>query len=270
MRAGFELTKVLITVKTYPNPSAKHDETVCTAAVTESGHWLRIYPVAYRYLPKDKQYKKWQWMEIGLACRGYQNDPRPESREPDVGSIRLLGEPLPCRNAWEQRRLVIDSMPHRTLTELEQQWEADRSSLGIIRPTKVLDLEVRPGEARWAPKHEAQLAQPLLFGERKKLHRIPFSFHYVFRCADAKEPHRLLLEDWELGALFLRERASKGEQEAIQSVRNKFLDDLCGADKDTRFFVGTRHPLNQWLVIGVFYPPKEQSASPSLFLSQDL
>ena len=265
MHADFELSKVLIAVKTYPNPSARYDETVCTAAVTESSKWLRIYPVPYRNLPPDKQYKKWQWVEIGLAQRGYQNDPRPESREPDAKSIRLLGEPLPSKNAWEARRQIIDKMPHSTLSQLREQWDADRTSLGIIRPVEVLDLEVKQGEKNWAPKHEARMAQPLLFGKRKVLHRIPFYFHYVFRCEDEREPHRLMLEDWELGVLFLRERESKGEESAVKSVRHKFLDDLCSKNKDTRFFVGTRHPLNQWLVIGVFYPPMKPDQDLPLF-----
>jgi len=261
MRADFELTKVLVAVKTYPNPSEKYDETVCTAVVTETGKWLRIYPVNYRDLPKDKQYNKWQWMEIGLTSRGHRGDPRPESREPDVNSIRLLGEPLPTKNAWEARRRIIDGMPHSTLNELERQWEVDRTSLGIIRPAQVLDLEVREGDRKWSPKHEAHRAMPRLFGQVKTLHKIPFNFHYVFRCPDHDEPHRLLLEDWELGALFLNERIAKGEDAAVQSVRQKFLDDLCGPGKDTRFFVGTRHPFNQWMVIGVFYPPQKPKAS---------
>lgn len=256
MRADFELSKVLVVVKTYPNPSEKQDETVCTAAISDTGKWLRIYPVPYRYLPPEKQYRKWQWMEIGLTARGYQNDPRPESREPDVNSIRLLGEPLPSSHGWKQRREIIDRMPHHTLGELEGMWEADRTSLGIIRPVEVLDLEVTKGQEKWSRKHEARMAEPLLLGKRKKLHRIPYHFHYVFRCPDNPEPHRLMLEDWELGALFLKERDRKGEDGAIRSIRQKFLAELCGPDKDTRFFVGTRHPLNQWLVLGVFYPPK--------------
>jgi hypothetical protein len=259
------LSKVLVVVKTYPNPSATHDETVCTAAVTESGEWLRIYPVPYRYLPADKQYKKWQWIEIGLATRGYQNDPRPESREPDVRSMRLLGEPLSSKNAWQARRSLIDRMRHSTLSQLKQQWELDRTSLGIIRPVEILDLEATRTDDKWAPKHEAMMTQPLLIGERKKLQKIPYSFRYVFRCEDEDEPHRLLLEDWELGALFLKERDSKGEDAAVESVRRKFLGELCGADRDTRFFVGTRHPVNQWLVIGVFYPPKRPQETPPLF-----
>ena len=156
-------------------------------------------------------------------------------------------------------------MPHHTLHELTGMWAVDRTSLGIIRPAEVLDLEVTKGEEKWAPKHEAKRAQPLLFGKRKELHRIPYEFRYVFRCEDCPEPHRLMLEDWELGALFLKERERKGEEAAAQSIRQKFLEELCDPTKDTRFFVGTRHPLNQWLVIGVFYPPREQKLDQPLF-----
>ena len=39
------MTKVLITVKTYPTLSAKYDELVCTAGFREDGTWIRIYPV---------------------------------------------------------------------------------------------------------------------------------------------------------------------------------------------------------------------------------
>ena len=265
MRADFQLTQALVVVKTYPNPSVTHDETVCTAAISELGEWLRIYPVPYRYLPPEQQYKKWQWIELGLAPRGYQNDPRPESREPDVRSIRLLGEPISSTRGWMRRRKIIDPMTHDTLRDLEQKWEENRTSLGIIRPKEVLDLEISKGPDKWSPKHEANLSEPLLFGKKKDLKRIPYRFHYVFRCDDSTEPHRLMFADWELGVLFLRERKSKGEHEALRSVRDRFLGQICGPDKDIRFFVGSRHPLNQWLVVGLFYPPKLPSQSPSLF-----
>ena len=55
--------KVLITVKTYPIPSPKYDELVCTAGVTESGDFIRLYPINFRDLPYSKQYRKYQWIE---------------------------------------------------------------------------------------------------------------------------------------------------------------------------------------------------------------
>ena len=73
-------------------------------------------------------------------------------------------------------------------------------------------------------------------------------------------------EDWELGVLFLKERKRRGSEEAaIRSVRLKFLDEICRGDKDTRFFMGPRHPYNQWLVVGTFWPPRAQSDPLPLF-----
>jgi hypothetical protein len=60
------LTKVLIAVKTYPTLSSKYDELVCTAGFLEDGSWVRIYPIPFRKLEYDKQYSKYDWVEIDL------------------------------------------------------------------------------------------------------------------------------------------------------------------------------------------------------------
>lgn len=51
MSAATTRTRVLVTVLTYPHPSAKYKELVCTAGVTAAGEWIRLYPVDYRYRP---------------------------------------------------------------------------------------------------------------------------------------------------------------------------------------------------------------------------
>ena len=61
------LTKVLITVKTYPAISNKYDELVCTAGFLEDGTWIRIYPVQFRKKTFGEQYKKYDWIEIDLV-----------------------------------------------------------------------------------------------------------------------------------------------------------------------------------------------------------
>ena len=82
MRPGFELTKVLITVMTYPYPSREYRETVCTAGITEAGQWVRLYPIDYRYRPEHQKFRKWQWIEVALAPWGYGTDQRAESGGP--------------------------------------------------------------------------------------------------------------------------------------------------------------------------------------------
>lgn len=94
VKPSFSKTKVLITVMTYPHPSETHQELVCTAGITEAGEWVRLYPIDYRYRPTNQQFRKYQWIEIGLADHGAGNDNRRESRNPDLESIRLLGEPI--------------------------------------------------------------------------------------------------------------------------------------------------------------------------------
>lgn len=52
------VTRVLISVKTYPILSATYDELVCTAGFREDGSWVRIYPVPYRKLKYADRFKK--------------------------------------------------------------------------------------------------------------------------------------------------------------------------------------------------------------------
>jgi hypothetical protein len=56
--------RVLITVKTYPTLSRKYGETVCTAGVRADGSWMRIYPVPFRRLDEEEQYKKFEWASV--------------------------------------------------------------------------------------------------------------------------------------------------------------------------------------------------------------
>ena len=75
-----------------------------------------------------------------------------------------------------------------------------------------------------------------------------------------------MIEDWELGVLSLKEVERLGSDEAAaESVKKKFLGELCREDKDTRFFMGTHFPWNTWLVLGVLWPPKVQGEQLRLF-----
>ena len=79
-----------------------------------------------------------------LGPNGAGNDNRKESRRPDLDSIKLLGKPLNTNNEWQDRRAIIDRLPHFTRNELVSLHEQDKTSLGIVRPSRVLDLEIRP------------------------------------------------------------------------------------------------------------------------------
>ncbi len=258
MTAKTTRTKVLVTVMTYPHPSETYQELVCTAGITEDGKWVRLYPIDYRYQTRERQFHKYQWIEVDLEPQGSGNDNRKESRKPVLDSIRILGKPLSTKEAWRERRRIIDRMPHRTLEELHALHEEDRTSLGIVRPAKVRDLTISPADPEWKPEWQALFTQMRLFGPpQKPLRKLPYKFRYVFECNGDAKPHEIMIEDWELGVLFLNEASRLGSDEAAaESVKKKFLGELCRADKDMRFFMGTTFPFNTWLVLGIFWPPK--------------
>ena len=251
--------QVLITVMTYPHPSKKDQELVCTAGITQELDWVRLYPIDYRYRPRSQQFRKYQWVDVELQKPDSGKDNRKESFRPKLDSLALHGEPLSTQKQWSERREIIDRLPRYTVNQLKSQFDADKTSLGVVRPTRVVDMEIRPVEdTEWKPEWQNLFKQMTLFGpQQKPLRKIPFTFHYHFECEDSEKPHVAMCEDWELGTLFLGESERLGSDEAAaESVKNKFLGELCRPDKDTRFFMGTRFPYNVWLVLGVFWPPK--------------
>jgi len=267
MADEFERTRVLITVMTYPHPSVKHDELICTAGVTDNSEWVRLYPIDYRYRPRNQQFRKYQWIEVELGPRGHKNDGRRESRKPHLDSINIVGERLSSDRMWEARRRIIDELPHHTVNQLRSAYDDDRTSLGIVRPTRVLDLVIESAEPEWKPKWRNLSQQLRLFGDPPKpLKKIPYKFSYVFECEDADKPHQAEITDWELGVLYLKEEDRLGSSEAAAaSVKKKFFDEICRDNKDTRFFMGTVLPYNTWIVLGTFWPPRITERQGELF-----
>jgi len=254
----YEESKVFITVMTYPRPSQKYVEVICTAGITEEGQWIRLYPIDYRYLPHDQQFGKYQWIKVALAPYGASNDMRKESRKPDLRSIRIVGPRVGTERAWRERKLIISKASVHSLNELRHLHDTEGTSLGIVRPSRVMDLQIQPEDEEWDDKWLEIFKQIPLFGEPPKpLRKIPFRFVYVFECEDSVAPHTASLIDWEMGVLWLKEAERLGDDEAAAlSVKKKFFDEICGPDKDTHFLMGTRHPYNIWMVLGVFWPPK--------------
>jgi hypothetical protein len=251
-----ERIKVLITVKTYPSPSQKHEETVCTAGVREDGSFIRLYPIDYRRKPYYQWYKKYQWIELEVGRQ--KNDPRPESLRP-LGDIKVLGSPLGTVGNWAERRKYVLAGPRFTMCELEQMSQKE-ISLAIVKPRLVQDFIIEEVERHWKPEWETKMKQDKLFGpDRKPLEKIPYKFSYKFTC---EEPgcngHKKMIEDWEVGQLYRNMRDKTGdERTACEKVRDKFHKQICANDKDTHFFVGTVLKHGTWVILGTFYPKKD-------------
>jgi len=182
-----EHLKVLITVKTFPIPSAKYDELVCTAGVNEEGDFIRLYPINFRDLPFSQQYKKYQWLEVD-AVKHTGRDSRKESYRPNCDSIRPVGEPISSDDNWAERAKFALAKRSQSMEELEAKQEQDKTSLGIFRPKEVHDLVWTPTNADWKPAFKAALSQQRLWENRKASgeppRKVPWKFQYRFECDD--------------------------------------------------------------------------------------
>lgn len=255
-----ERLRVLITVKTYPIPSKTYDELVCTAGVTEDGRFIRLYPINFRDLPYSKQYRKYQWIEVE-AERHTGRDTRRESWRPNCDTLRL-GEQLSTEDGWAKRAAWVLPLQAASMEALWEEQTASRTSLGLIRPKEVFDLTISEDTPDWPPKFYAALKQARLWETRHRTkeppRKVPWKFHYRFACDDARcnASHRMMIEDWEVGALYWRlVDRGRSPRRAAEMVREKFLTEVCAPSRDAHFFVGTVLEHGTWVIIGVYWPP---------------
>ena len=176
--------RVLITVKTYPIPSSKYDELVCTAGVTETGDFVRLYPINFRDLPDDKQFTKYQWIEV-KASKHTGRDKRPESYRPDSESIEICGDPIKTKPGnWRDRSRYVLKNKAKSIEYLRERQKSDKTSLGIFKPKNISDLVIKPDSSRWNPKFIAELEQQRIWEDRtvsrKPPRKVPFKFIYKF------------------------------------------------------------------------------------------
>lgn len=266
--------RVLITVKTYPTLSRKYGETVCTAGVREDGSWVRIYPVPFRRLDESEQYRKFDWIDCRLIkSRG---DPRPETRHAaDLKELQPAGHMGTASNWRERRQLILNTCAvHRNLRKLIADAKANKASLAVFKPARVVDFTWEEEEPDWDPKRVAEMRektqQKELFAEEEwrktfeLIPKLPYSFSYTFEDEDGRKSSLQIL-DWEIGQLFWNclKRAKGNAEEALAKVRQKYFDTFLRAD--LHFFLGTTQQFhfvapNPWVIIGVFQVPHERQA----------
>lgn len=264
--------KVLITVKTYPNPSVKYDELVCNAGFLDNGKWVRIYPIQYRALPYDQQYKKYHWIELDLIRK--KDDFRQESYQPRQGideNIKILSRiDTGKKRDWHDRKKFILKEVFTSMTDLITQAKTPDiwKSLATVKPKEIVKFEVMADEREWKPHIKNGLKQLSLFEQKRDpqsrelqiVRKLPYKYYYHFLTEGDSKPRRLMIEDWEIGALYWNCLAkTKGDEMAANDlVCKKYETEFL--EKDLYLFVGTtkanhiKAP-NPFVIIGLFYPP---------------
>ncbi len=272
--------KVLILVKTYPAISSKYGETVCTAGITEEGKWIRIYPLPYRKAPKECQFKKYDWVEIDLVPN--KSDFRLESYRPNsFDDIKVIGHIEADGGAWYERRKQVIKNVYTNLEKLIKEAKTKEicTSLAIFKPKKIIDFTFEEASRNWDKKKiqflESVKFQGSLFENENEndienfevVDKVPYKFSFKFED-DSGKNSTLMMEDWEVGALYWNSlNACNGnELIACEKVKEKYFKDFANT-KDYYFYLGTqmRHHFvspNPFIIIGDFRP---KFIEPSLF-----
>ena len=204
--------RVRILVKAYPQPSTKYEETVCCAGIDEeTRELLRLFPIRYRRLAPPNRFDRFDQVEMTMTKAS--SDPRPESFHVNEDSIRLTEtssklSPRSKVQLWAP--FVAES-----LTALQDEYQATKRSLGIIRPD--------PGSVTFKAKqikdantedqdltHQVFQQASLLEDSLKPLQKPEYSFAYSF--TSASKPHTYQIHDWEVQAAYFNFRRKYGDE----------------------------------------------------------
>jgi hypothetical protein len=89
----------------------------------------------------------------------------------------------------------------------------------------------------------------------RKLEQVPWTFRYRYKCDMVGCPgHSQSIIDWEISQFYRRVRNFDDWRDRM---RKRWVDEVCGTDRDTAFFVGNmhQHP-GSFLILGVWWPPR--------------
>lgn len=218
----------------------------------------RIFPVPFRLLDGGQRFKKWEWIDAKLTTTS--KDQRPESRRIDVDSVVRFGHVIGTDGEWAERLRWVEPHVVQSFAALEKRRKETGETLGLLCPSRILSLEIKPVEQPdWTAQDLEKLTRDGLFDSpsvkaRPPLRKMPFDFYYRYEIETASgvETHRHKLTDWEIGALYWN---CHGKPNCEGLLRQKLETEFSA--KRLIFLMGTVHRFpDQWLIVGLIYPPK--------------
>ena len=238
---GDNHARFAILIKAVPRPSKKYVETVCCAGVTTDGFWKRLYPVRFRQLAGESQFRRWDL--VSYRYRLPTDDTRAESCHVFEDTIQIETSFPASRRAELIDRLLIGS--GAAAAERGQ-------SLALIRPRNTRFVFKRKPvavvNAEKALFERAGRQTSFLDAELQALDPSPFAF--AFRFEDAAGRHTYQCGDWETQAMFRKWRDLYGEADALRRMATVYNDDY--PRRGMAFAIGTvlKRP-HIWQLLGV-------------------
>ncbi|MFS3137651.1 hypothetical protein ACLRDC_20165 [Gluconacetobacter sacchari] len=244
--------EALILVKALPHVGQRHGETVCCAGVTRNGEWRRQYPIHFRRLRDEGQFKRWQWIEYDWIAPG-NDDRRQESRRVQEDTIKV-GKSI----SKTERAAFLAPLITRSTAEAVSQGQ----SLTLVRP-----IESR---FHWKAKTARQIADErqayeaaarqtsFLDQDLVALDPCPYAFHFDWKDANGAS-HKSTCDDWETAAMFYRREKAVGAKGALAEMSKAFNEQY--PQNGMVFALGTHsRRAEQWLLVGVIRLDEQKQA----------
>jgi hypothetical protein len=239
--------RLLLLCMAYPEISTKYGATVCMAGITDNGEYRRVYPMPFQKFC-DFEFHKRHYYEYEIREKG---DYRKESRKIYPESVI----DLEIAKEYEEIGAICKERAS-TIEDLKNQFKADRTSLGIIKPI-LEDIVIK--KAPINSKAEQLRRQKTIEGNYIPIDLIEYDVYYKFRCGpNCPTLHNCKCFDTELGQFIRRlKKERKPDNEIRWKIKGKFFEWM--KKRDLYFLMGTAafHP-GSWMIISILYPPKNQ------------
>lgn len=176
---------------------------------------------------------KYSWVNINLTRK--KDDFRPESYSPKLGVDEPInvGQHIGTDNDWAARKKLCYSKEFTSMNDLNfislAKDPSHRKSLATLKPARIVDFVIEEDEREWKQEWQDQLKQFNMFeftnqiGPKKVVKKLPYKFSYRFFSEGDKEPRKMMIEDWEIGALFWKSllRRDGDEQAALEDLKEE-------------------------------------------------
>lgn len=255
-----EKIEMLVTVKTYPALSSRHNEVVCTAGVKSDGSWIRIYPICYRSLPQAQKFKKYQWISF---------EAQRDLRDPRFESYKLVSSINPSNimttyKQWTQRKsFVLKDIQYVLNDIIDTAYDKTKyQSLVVFKPQRIKKFIVRNVDSTKEINKKREILMHRLNEGDSLAEDLPYRFFYTFIDFAGKDS-TLQIIDWEIYQLTrkLIKRYGGNTDKISQILTEKYFDEIA-VNRDVHLFLGTnkywhiRRSKNPFMIVGIFYPPK--------------
>jgi hypothetical protein len=257
----FDNKKILIVVKTYPTPSKRYKETVCTAGITSEGEWIRLYPIKFRYLNSSQQYKLFDW--INISVQKSKTDKRPESYQPNIDSIQIF-KFLDSKKNINERCNALLPLVKKSIEEINIEYANEFKSLAIFKPKIIEDFIAKKVSEDWTAEEVFKLSQISFFDNSnvRTLKKVPYEFSCKFICDDPLcKGHTLMIKEFEFNwSYFKYLEKYKDEKTAVEKLKDKWYSYFSDINNGY-LLVGTIWPHPHFIIIGHFSYPKKYNTN---------